>query len=208
MMPGDPMTEQPSHEELARRAQHGCQASFEELVRYWQVPLLCFLRRSASREDAEDLVQKTLVQAYQNLHRYRSELRFAPWLFTIARRLSLNHRRTRRPPAADAMLDSLPDRAPLPSESAADAESRQRLWRLAEQTLSERQVTALWLHYVEDLSVEEVARVLQCTRASVKVMLFRARRKLLPLLRQNDCFPQDTRTRLPVNDHERGHFAH
>ena len=80
-MPSGPTAKAPSDEELARCAQEGCTASFEELVRRFQVPLLHFLRRWTTTEEAEDLVQDTFLRAYRNLHRYRPTARLATWLF-------------------------------------------------------------------------------------------------------------------------------
>jgi RNA polymerase sigma-70 factor (ECF subfamily) len=103
-------------------------------------------------------------------------------LFTIARRLSINRQRRRRPVADSEVLESVEADTLSPGQIAADRESRQRLWDLADEVLSEPQRTALWLYYVEDMSVVEVARVLGHSRGAVKTMLFRARRKLLAVL--------------------------
>ena len=87
-------TEAPtSDDELARRAQQGCEASFESLLRRFQTPVLHFLRRQGASADAEDLTQETFLRAYENLHRYDRRWAFSTWLFTIARRTSINHRR-------------------------------------------------------------------------------------------------------------------
>src|SRR5580704_14119723 len=125
----------PSNEELATKAQVGCGASFEELLRRFQVPLLSFLRHVGPAADAEDVLQETFMRAYSRLHFYRSQWKFATWLFTIARR-----------------------------------------------TLSEDEVAALWLHYVDEMPVGEIAAVLDRSTVAVKTMMFRARKKLLPLV--------------------------
>jgi RNA polymerase sigma-70 factor (ECF subfamily) len=52
--------------------------------------------------------------------------------------------------------------------------------------LTEEQNNALWLYYVEDMPTAGIARVLGRSRASVKVLLFRARRRLLPMLENTD----------------------
>ncbi len=183
-MPPDAMAAPLSDEELARQAQGGCSASFEELVRRFQVPLLQFLRRWATQEDAEDLVQDTLVRAYENLHRYRASWRFATWLFTIARRLSMNQQRRRRPRADGAALEAIEDGRPPPGQLVADEESRQYLWSLAAEVLSEPQMTATWLYYVEEMPVRQIARVLGRSRVAAKATLFRARKRLLSILQE------------------------
>src|SRR4051794_35378927 len=74
-----------------------CDACFESLVRRFQVPLLHYLlRRTASRADAEDLVQESFLAAYKNLASYDSRWRFSTWLFTIANRLATSAARKGR----------------------------------------------------------------------------------------------------------------
>jgi RNA polymerase sigma-70 factor (ECF subfamily) len=176
------VVQSPSEEELALRARQGCSASFEQLVRQLQVPLLHFLRRWSSREDAEDLAQDTFVRAYENLHRYRTAWRFRTWLFTIARRLSINRQRRQRPIVNSERLESASDGSPPPAQILSREESRRGLWELAETMLTEQQTAALWLYYVEDMPVKQIARVLGRTGGAVKAMLFRARKRMMPLL--------------------------
>lgn len=188
-----PEADTPSNEQLACRAQQGCVASFEELARRLQVPLVQFLRLRAGAADAEDLAQDTLVRAYQHLDRYRPAWRFATWLFTIARRLSLNHQRRKRPTADSEALESLPAATPPPGQAAAEAEERRRLWDLAAEVLTDRQMTAVWLYYAEEMSVKEVARVLDRSRVAVRAILFRARKTLLGLVGSLDEEPPEDR---------------
>ncbi len=176
----DPLSE----EQLAVLAQAGCAASFERLVRRVQVPLVQFLgSRTRCRADAEDLAQESLVCAYRALGRYQPRFRFRTWLFTIAHRLSLNHRRGEH----HAESIARPETICSPIEDAADRisadEWRRSVWRLAAELLDEEQTAGLWLHYVEELSTEEIGGILGRSRAAVKTMLFRARKKLMPGLR-------------------------
>jgi RNA polymerase sigma-70 factor, ECF subfamily len=174
-----------SDRQLAESAQQGSVADFEELVRRYQVPLVHFLRnRTGSTTDAEDLAQDTWVRAYENLHRYRSSYRFSTWLFTIAHRISLNERRKRRPLSGDDGVESLSDGRAEPEATAIEKEQRGRLWDLAARTLSQPQITALWLYYVEEMPVAEIAKVLNRSRVATKTMLFRARKKLKPAIKE------------------------
>ena len=175
-----------SDEDLACRAQQGCLASFEELLRRFQTPVLQFLRRRGFAADAEDLAQETFCRAYENLHRYDSRWTFSVWLFTIAHRTGLNYRRRKRPIADTAAVASAPSNVAEPLDTLVIAEGRQRLWDVAASELPEEQFTALWLHYVEDMPLAGIAVVLGRTRASTKIMMFRARRRLLPLFNEFD----------------------
>jgi len=179
----------PSDEELARRAQRGSMVCFEQLLRKYQAPLLHFLRQRGAGADAEDLLQETFVRAYTHLDRYDPRWAFSTWLFTIARRVGLNHHRRARPAAdQEAAGEAMcPGRGPV--QTAMDAEHRRLLWDTAQRVLGEEEWTALWLHYVEGLPARDVARVLHRSWVAVKTKLFRARRKLLPLLK--DLAPED-----------------
>jgi RNA polymerase sigma-70 factor (ECF subfamily) len=172
-----------SDEELALRAQRGCVDSFEQLMRRFQAPVLHFLQRRGG--EAEDLLQETFVRAYASLDQYSSRWRFATWLFTIARRVSITHRRRRRrDESREAAIASAESGWPGPAEIAMGEDSRRHLWRRAAQILSEEEVTALWLHYGENLGLREIAAVLGRSGAAVKAMLFRSRKRLVPLLEE------------------------
>lgn len=175
-----------SDEELACRAQQGCADSLDQLLRRFQTPVLHFLRRRGSFVDAEDLTQETFLRVYENLHRYNSRWAFSTWLFTIARRTSINHYRRRGLATDSKAVEASLSAAPAPLDVMVADEDRSRLWDTAAAVLSEEQTTALWLHYVEGMSAGAIAKVLDRSWASVKVMLYRARKRLLPMLAEFD----------------------
>ncbi len=181
-MPLEPAPNPPDDETLAARAVSGCAASFEELVRRYQVPLLHFLRRLGPAPEAEDIAQETFIRAYRNLSGFDRTWRFSTWLFTIARRLSANERRRARPSADSAALEALAAEDADPGGALLADEERRRLWDVAAEILAEEQLATLWLYYVEEMPVKEIARVLGRFTPSVKTMLHRARRKLAPVL--------------------------
>lgn len=183
-MSGESAADQPSSEELARRAQQGCTSSLEQLLRRYQVPVLRFLRHRGARADAEDLLQETFLRVCANLHRYSRLWRFDTWLFTIARRVSINSARRPRPSADEQALQSFEADGAGPAESAIESDRRRQLWSAAARILSEQETGALWLHYVEGLSLRQVAAVLGCSWSAVKVQIFRARKRLMPELRR------------------------
>jgi RNA polymerase sigma-70 factor (ECF subfamily) len=128
--------------------------------------------------DAEDQCQEAFLRAFQNLDKYREKWRFATWLFTIARRCQLNAARRQPPTGASDTLDSVSGREPEPVDALVAVESRQHLWSLARRTLSQPQCDTLWLFYVEEMSIQEVAHVLGRSRVGVRTLLYRARKKM------------------------------
>jgi RNA polymerase sigma-70 factor, ECF subfamily len=201
-MQDDSIENSPSDEQLAVHAQDGSAAAFEQLVRRLQVPLVQFLvRRTRCLADAEDVAQDAFVRAHRSLASYSSQWRFRTWLFTIAHRLAINCSRRRRPGQSTSELDE----SAAPTAEACDLiaadEARRSLWDTASALLADDEVSALWLHYVEELSTAEVGRVLGRSRMAVKTMLFRARQRLEPHLRafvESDVTGEDSLEAQPI----------
>ncbi len=166
-----------SDAELARQTQAGSAIAFEQLVYRYEHRVHAFARQFCQNAtDAREVTQDTFVKASQSMAQFDARREFAPWLFTIARRKCIDRHRA-APPAADASLPDLVEDND-PGELLAQQEDRQHLWLLARRCLPENQYQALWLRYVEDLTVADIAQVLGKTQIHVKVLLFRARQIL------------------------------
>jgi RNA polymerase sigma-70 factor (ECF subfamily) len=123
---------------------------------------------------ANDATQESLLRAYHKIHLYDPKKSFAPWLFTIARRVALNEKKRKSKRKEDSIQDHN-----LPShEESAENRLLQPLWALAAEVLNEKYYQALRLHYAEEFSIREIAKIMRKTETGIKVILFRARRKL------------------------------
>lgn len=177
-----------SAEELARRSQGGCRASFAELVERYGNRLFKFLSyKTNSPHDAEDLVQDTFVKAYENIHRYKDTWRFSTWLFTIAARLANSHFRRSK---SCQVLGEIESDDLEPGHRLVVQETHQSLWVMAK-NLSRNQYQALWLKYGQDMSIKEIAKVMRKSQVNVKVLLYRARVNLAKML-QNETVEKET----------------
>jgi RNA polymerase sigma-70 factor (ECF subfamily) len=166
-----------SDEELARQTQAGSLTAFEELLFRYEHRVYAFTRQFCRNPaDAAEVTQETFLKAFRNIALYDPRRAFTAWLFTIARRRCIDHHRA-APLSSDAPAPEQADTSD-PAEVLAGQEDRDSLWALARQLLPPAQFQALWLNYAADMKVEEIARVLNLTRTHIKVMLFRARRKL------------------------------
>ena len=169
-----------SAEELAAQAAAGSSASFDVLVERFGPRLLRYLRQKVrNTHTAEDLVQETLLKAYRNLERFDPSRRFSTWLFTIAMRQAASWGRSRRMPVVAQAYDRPDAGADDPLEAVSLREQHDDLWAQASRVLPDHQFGALWLRYAEDMSVQEIAGVMKKSTTNVKVLLHRARRKLL-----------------------------
>jgi RNA polymerase sigma-70 factor (ECF subfamily) len=176
----------PIEEALVRRARDGDRGAFDRLVglhlpRVWAV----VSRIVRQREDAEDVVQETFLTAHRSLADYRGDAAFSTWLHRIAVTRALNHlnRASVRLARASDPIDG--DGVPELADSGANTplralESKELLRRLA--TCLEK-LPAAWkavvaLRDAEELSYEEIARVLGVEIGTVRSRLARARGSL------------------------------
>ena len=182
-----------SDEALVRQSQAGSLAAFEELVYRYEHRIYAFVLQSCrNRADALEVTQDAFVKAFQAINQFDGEHAFAGWLFTIARRKCIDHHRA-APPVPAEEVPELPH-GDDPARLLSEREERENLWRLARQHLPEIQFQALWLKYVEDMAIAEIARVLRKTQTHVKVLLFRARQTLA---REIAGLPADAPSRTP-----------
>jgi len=159
---------------LIEKARRGSAAAFTDLVSRYRPGLLRFLlARSASYADAEDALQDTLINAYRYLQSYDSRWRFSTWLYRIAVN---NATRLRR--AETAELGELSDAESDPLRRCIADSERENLWLVARRVLNDEVYTAMWLRYAEDLSVRDIATVLERTVSWTKVNLLRGRKIL------------------------------
>ncbi len=183
-------------EALAVAAQAGSRPSFEALVTRHHAGLFRYLvLRTGSAVEAEDLSQEAFLRAWQKLVHYRPTHRFTTWLYTLAARLAISGARKADPLRAARDLELggalASDPAGDPARLCTAAEEKHNLWSIAATILTVDQREALWLRYVDGLSVNEVARVLGRLPVTVRCHLFRARRLLaLRLAAVEDAGPE------------------
>jgi len=168
-------TRQVTDEELAVEVASGSRLAFEELVCRYSPRLFHFLRRRVhTDQDIEDLIQETFLKAFRNIDRYDPEYRFSTWLYTVALRLAISHHRANRPKD----LSSIPSHNPIdPEEIVTRKDRSQKIWAVAK-SLHRKQYEVLWLRYMEDMAVKEIALVMNKTNVQVRVLLHRARLNL------------------------------
>jgi RNA polymerase sigma-70 factor (ECF subfamily) len=184
----------PSDEELVARHLQGDRYAFTALVeRYAERLFNLAYRFTSDRADAEDIAQECFLHAYDALPRSRTDQPFKPWLFQIAVNLCRDRARKKRPQTFSELEDEhsgvleagdgpstedlLPDEALQPLEQLEEKEIEDAL-RAAVMELPEEDRTLLTLRYNEELSYEEIGRLLNLLPQTVGARLFRAKRRL------------------------------
>jgi RNA polymerase sigma-70 factor, ECF subfamily len=148
---------------------------------------------------ADDLVQETLLKAWQNLDKFEEGTNLRAWLFTILRNGYFSELRKRRREVEDVdgkMTASLS--VPPAQQGHLDMQD----FRKALSTLPADQREALVLVGAVGMSYEEAAGVAQCAVGTIKSRVNRARTKLTEILgvTDSDIFGQDAATAATVMD--------
>lgn len=148
------------------RAQCGDREALELLLRQVQLPLHRYLKGLVGRTDAEDILQEVLVQVFRKLTWLEKPELFRPWVFRIASRAAFRRLKAerRRQPADESLLEDVA--APEPPSS---DELLQHL--VGGDALPPASRSVLLLHFKEEMTLPEVAAVLDIPIGTVKSRL-------------------------------------
>ena len=185
---GGPTQRVDADQALVAAAQAGDADAVTALVQRYQTRIYNFaLALTGNAADAEDLAQETFIRAFRGLHRFRGDSAFRNWLYRIAANAAhtLRGARLRRSAVWDARLEA-DDVAERQLAAAGDSVERQAIRRQAiDRALAALPAglrTAVVLHDVEGLEYHEIAEAMDVPIGTVMSRIFRARRRLRPLL--------------------------
>jgi RNA polymerase sigma-70 factor (ECF subfamily) len=178
---------------LIRRLCAGQHDAFYELIRPYErrvyATAFAVLRNEA---DAEEVAQEAFLKAFKHIRQFRAEARFSTWLLKITVNEARMRRRKNHAEVMEAIVDhedeegnyipkDFADWREIPSETLERKEIRQRLGE-ALAALAEKYREVFVLRDMQRLSIEDTAKALEITPASVKTRLLRARLMLRDLL--------------------------
>jgi len=175
---------EPSDEALCARVAKRDEAAFDLLVARYQeraYRLAWSILRNA--EDARDLSQEAFIRLYEAAGSFGGRSKFSTWFYRILVNLCLDHKRKHRwwklwtRDEGDDGNDPLLERQPAPVVDPVDKLSRERTMKelaAAVDQLAPRQRAAVLLRVQEDMATYEIAKVLKCSEATVRVHLHRA----------------------------------
>ena len=178
---------EPTDEQLVQLYRTGRDAAFETLVQRYRQELFHFLVRfTGTRQAAEDVFQDAFLQVHQSIETFQINLRFRPWLFTIAANKARDYlRRSNRRPTTSlsgstggdgeerSVLDVLQADMDLPQEQFEQKETRQLVQNVV-QSLPEHLREILLLAYFQQMPYKQIAQVLHIPLGTVKSRLHTA----------------------------------
>lgn len=158
----------------------GDESGLVEIIHTYRDGLILYINSIVhDLHTAEELVEDTFVLLGTKKPKDKGTASFKTWLYTIARRLALNHLR-RHARRAEVSLDDCPtavatDHDP---ETAYLQEERKRTVHTAMQKLKSEYRQVLWLVYFEDFSHKDTAILLNKSVHNVETLIYRARKAL------------------------------
>lgn len=167
---------------LCKRAKRTDREAACELLNICYSDVFAYLRRlCGSRQDAEDLTQQTFLKVWSSFDRFAGRSKFSTWLYRIAYNTYVDWRRADTGGARDypdPWWDECIDMNPGPLSNVADRQMAQRLYEVVDQ-LDEDKRHVVHLHYYQQLSIRQTAKVLDVATSTVKYRL----REVLRILR-------------------------
>jgi len=152
---------------------------FEEILQRFEIPLLQYaVRITGDRERARDVVQETFVKFQRNGAINRQD-EPATWLFTVCRNAALNVcRKEKRITYLDEeLIEARESEQPMPFDQLEQKEATGFLLRIVA-TLPPRQQEVIQLKFQNDLSYQQIAKIMKTTANNVGVLLHTALKTL------------------------------
>ncbi|HIM74539.1 MAG TPA: sigma-70 family RNA polymerase sigma factor [Candidatus Marinimicrobia bacterium] len=173
-------------EELIARFQEGDEQAYTELVNRYRNKLITFVYRFVNEfEQAEDIVQDALLKLYTHKHYYRNIAKFSTWIYTIAGNLAKTELRKKKQRKVTSISQmgpedrdyELPSGAPDTDETA-QSEYIEKTIQAAIQKLPLHFRTVTILRDIQELSYEEISKIVDVPLGTVKSRINRARLQL------------------------------
>lgn len=171
------------HARLITECIAGNQAAIEALVHQFEAGVFKLALSILDEEsDAHEVTQETFIAALKSLHTYKEKNSFKAWLYTIALNRSRSHLRKRKilerlKSAVGGILRIESQERLTPEDEVVKSEKETLVWDELNK-LDERHRTTIILRYFHELSVAEIAEIMDTKEGTIHSRLHNAREKL------------------------------
>lgn len=172
---------------LIHRTQHGDTEAFTSVVqKYYHRLYTHILSRVKDSETAKDLTQETWMKAFRSINTFRGDAAFYSWIYRIAENVCIDHTRKQKTshditPLYTVDEGRITNAHPDPCELLQQQELRQILRGAIVQLPSMRKKVFL-LRYVQELTIKDIATLINRSEGTVKTHLYKAHHQLRALL--------------------------
>lgn len=171
------------NEQLVLLAKKGDTDAFAALYDVLIGPIYRYVYFKVNKEDVEDLVELVFLRAWENIHQYKKrKTSFSAWVFKIAHNLVVDHYRLKKEVMELSVNIPTHDRTHSPIARAEDSLTQDNL-KKALSYLKENYRQIVVLKFLDELSNEEIAKIMGKSEGSLRVLQMRALRALREILK-------------------------
>ena len=162
--------------------------AFTVLVdRYKDLVFTLALRMMKHREEAEEVAQDTFIKVYKSLNKFKGDSKFSTWIYRVALNTCLDRLKKNKRQQYTVEINEYTEHQIKTLDNALDkieAKEREQAMQDCLALLPSEDSFLLTLYYFEELSLEEIGKIVDLKINNVKVKLFRSRKKLATILRK------------------------
>ena len=164
--------------DLISASQQGSTSSFTQLVELYQPRLTGYLlAHNQIRQEVEDIIQETFLNAFRHIKSYNPKWQFSTWIYTIARRIAS---KKSSPYQQHNFDDSIKYTQELGKQLKIESPLK-NIWVLIRPVMNDDAFDTLWFFYAQGLPLKDIAKILNKSEVWVKVTLYRSKKKLSSL---------------------------
>ena len=144
------------------------------------------LRMLKNREEAEEVAQDTFIKTYKSIDRFKGDSKLSTWIYRVAYNTCLDRIKKNKKHLNNVEINEFTVHQVKTIDNALDkieAKEREEAIQRCISALPSEDSFLLTLYYFDDLSLDEISKIVGITANSIKVKLFRCRKKLATILK-------------------------
>ena len=162
--------------------------AFTVLVdRYKDLVYTLSLRMMKHTEEAEEAAQDTFIKAYKSLNKFKGDSKFSTWIYRVAYNTCLDRLKKNKRQQYTVEINEYTEYQVKTLDNALDqieAKEKEQAIQECLALLPSEDSFLLTLYYFEELSLEEIGKIVSLKPNNVKVKLFRSRKKMATILKR------------------------
>ncbi|MEP5338504.1 MAG: sigma-70 family RNA polymerase sigma factor [Algibacter sp.] len=167
---------------------NGNSNAFSVLVdRYKDLVFTLTIRMLKNREEAEEVSQDTFIKVYKSLSKFKGDSKFSTWIYKVAYNTSLDRIKKNKKHFNDVEINEFTEHHLKTIDNVLSNLEQQEYNKAIKDCialLSSEDSFLLTLYYFEELSLDEISKIVDLTNNNVKVKIFRSRKKLATILKK------------------------
>jgi len=166
----------------------GDTSAFTVLVdRYKDLVFTLAFRMMKNREEAEEVAQDTFIKTYSSLNKFKGDSKFSTWIYRVAYNTCLDRLKKNKRQQYTVAIDEYTEHQVKTLDNALDqmeAKEKEQAIQNCLELLPSEDSFLLTLYYFEELSLDEISKIVGLKANNVKVKIFRSRKKLATILKE------------------------